>query len=128
MSALTSGAKPLVRFGLLLAMLMWSEGMEVASAQEVRGPEQAGKLVYELHCVRCHGPGGGGNGPQAAELLIRPADFHDQRIREKSDEQLLMSIEFGVLMTPMHTWRGRLTGDEMRNVLAYVRQLSEGAR
>ena len=87
-----------------------------------------GKLLYEVHCLRCHGAEGRGDGPQAKELAIRPADFHSPKIRIKSDEQWLTTIDFGRVSTPMDTWHGRLTEEEGRAVVAYLRRLVEHDR
>jgi hypothetical protein len=45
-----------------------------------------------------------------------------------SDEQLLASIEFGVVMSPMHARRGRLSEEEMQAAVAYVRRLAQRGR
>jgi len=97
-------------------------------AQESAGSALDGKVLYEWHCVRCHGAGGWGDGPQAKELRVPPANFHGPVVKMKSDEQLLTSIEFGLVLTPMHAWRGRLTEQEMQDVLAYVRLLGQRGR
>lgn len=96
-----------------------------SSAQELAGDVNAGKLIYEQRCQRCHGTGGWGDGPRADTLRVPPANFHGPMVKLKSDEQLLTSIEFGVVLSPMHAWRGRLSEQEMRDVLAYVRLLGQ---
>ena len=85
----------------------------------------AGKLVYEQHCQRCHGRGGWGDGPNARELRVPPANFHSPMINMKTDEQLVTSIEFGLVLSPMHAWRGVLGDQQMRDVVAYLRLLGQ---
>ena len=46
----------------------------------------------------------------------------------KSDEELLRTIEHGVVFVPMHSWRGQLTDGEMQDALAYVRLLAQEGR
>jgi len=58
-------------------------------------------------------------------LTIAPANFHRVKSFLKSDEELLRTIEHGVVFSPMHAWRGQLTDEEMQDVLAYVRLLSQ---
>jgi mono/diheme cytochrome c family protein len=97
-------------------------------AQELAGDASAGALIYEQRCARCHGVGGWGDGHQARDLIVPPTNFHSLMSQIKSDEQLLASIEFGVVMSPMHGWRDRLTPQQLRDVLAYVRMLSQRGR
>jgi mono/diheme cytochrome c family protein len=96
-----------------------------AAAQDYPPDLVRGKAVYERHCQGCHGPEGYGDGPAGESLTVRPADFHRLRSSLKSDEELLRTIEHGVVFSPMHSWRGQLTNEEMTDVLAYIRQLSQ---
>jgi len=97
-------------------------------AQDFPSDMALGKAVYERHCQRCHGPGGWGDGPEAAELKVGPANFHAFRSFLKSDEELLRTIEHGVVFSPMHSWRGQLSDGEMQDVVAYIRLLSQQGR
>ena len=118
---------------LFVAGLFWfsaMSGLTISSASaEDYPPDRAhGKTVYERHCQTCHGPSGRGDGPVAATLRIPPANFQRFHSFLKSDEELLRTIEHGVVFSPMHAWRGQLTDGEMQDVVAYIRQLSEQAR
>ena len=97
-------------------------------AQEYPPDVTRGKAVYERHCVSCHGPRGWGDGPNAVLLKIPPANFHRFNSFLKSDEELLRTIEHGVVYSPMHAWRGQLTDGEMQDVVAYIRLLSQQGR
>jgi mono/diheme cytochrome c family protein len=87
-----------------------------------------GKAVYQHHCQDCHGLTGRGDGPAATTLKVPPADFQRFRSFLKSDEELLRTIEHGVVFSPMHSWRGQLTDGEMQDAVAYIRLLSQQAR
>lgn len=87
-----------------------------------------GKQVYERHCIGCHGTGGWGDGPDAEALTVQPTNFHLFRSYLKSDEELRRTIEYGVVFSPMHAWHGQLTENEIHDVLAYVRLLSQQGR
>jgi mono/diheme cytochrome c family protein len=99
-----------------------------AYAQEYPPDLARGKGVYERHCHDCHGASGYGDGPKAATLKVRPANFHRFGSFLKSDEELLRTIEHGVVFSPMHSWRGQLTDGEMQDVVAYIRLLSQQGR
>ncbi|TLY18789.1 MAG: cytochrome c [Nitrospirae bacterium] len=102
--------------GLLFAPLL--------QAQEYPADITRGKGVYQRHCQACHGAGGLGDGPDAKDLKVAPANFHRFSSILKSDEELLRIIEHGVVFSPMHAWRGRLTDGEMQDVVAYIRLLA----
>ena len=97
-------------------------------AQEYPADSTRGKSVYQRHCEACHGVGGWGDGPDAQALKVPPANFHRFSSFLKSDEELLRTIEHGVVFSPMHSWRGQLTDGEMQDVVSYVRLLSQQGR
>lgn len=97
-------------------------------SQTLGGDAMAGKVIYEQHCQRCHGTGGWGDGPKAGELRVPPANFHGPILQMKTDEQLLTSVEFGLVMSPMHAFRGTLSDRELQDVVAYVRLLGQRGR
>jgi cytochrome c oxidase cbb3-type subunit 3 len=100
---------------ILLATTPW------ATAQVLRGNPKAGERVYQQQCLRCHGTNLDGNGPDSRDLIVPPADFRSPASRSKTDWELLVSIANGVLFTPMHSFRGKLTDEQMLDVLSYIR-------
>ncbi len=112
-----------------LCSLLAFEGFAgLSPAQDYPPDVTRGKAVYERHCQVCHGISGYGDGPEAAALKVRPANFHRVGSFLKSDEELLRTIEHGVVFSPMHSWRGQLTDGEMQDVVAYIRLLSQQER
>jgi len=107
-------------FGLLFALRL--------DAQEYPPDTPRGKAVYQRHCQGCHGAGGRGDGPDAKDVKVAATNFHRFMSVMKSDEELLRTIEHGVVFSPMHAWRGRLTDGEMQDVVAYIRLLAQQAR
>lgn len=94
-------------------------------AQDYPPDPVRGKVTYERHCQSCHGPAGRGDGPAVASLKIPPANFQRFQSFLKSDEELLRTIEHGIVFSPMHSWRGQLTDEEMQDVVAHIRLLSQ---
>lgn len=118
-------AKESIRVSLFLLLILGSLAAPPLYAQDYPPDLERGKAVYTRFCLSCHGSKGYGNGPAADSLVIAPADFHRVRSFLKSDEELLRTIEHGVVFSPMHSWRGQLTDEEMQDVLTYVRLLSQ---
>lgn len=94
-----------------------------AAAQDFPPDVTRGKAIYQRHCLSCHGAGGWGDGPDAAALRVPPANFHRFKSFLKSDEELLRTIEHGIVFSPMHSWQGQLTETERQDALAYIRLL-----
>lgn len=107
-------------FSLLVILLAsgWSH------AQEPTGNSSHGEAVYQKHCLRCHGTSGKGDGPDAPSLIVRPANFHSPESRSKSDSELRSAIIWGFAFSPMHGWWDRLSKEEMRDVISYIRRLA----
>jgi mono/diheme cytochrome c family protein len=100
----------------------------LAGAQDFPADTIRGKAVYEQHCLACHGPNGRGDGPDADAMKVPPSNFHRFKSYVKSDEELLRTIEQGVVFSPLHSWQGRLTETERQDALAYIRLLVQQGR
>lgn len=111
-------------FSVACALSVIIFGASWATGQTERGNPKAGQAVYEQQCVRCHGPKLDGNGPDGQYLIVRPANLQSQSSRTKTDWELLVTISNGVLFSPMHSFRGKLTDQQMLDVLSYIRIVS----
>ena len=111
--------KPLLASTVALILVATS----IAAAQAVRGNPKAGEAIYAKHCLRCHGEKLDGNGPDAQDLIVRPANFQSPHSRAKADWELLIALSNGVLFSPMHSYRGKLSDDQMLDVLSYIRSV-----
>lgn len=82
-----------------------------------------GALVYQAHCVQCHGLRGAGDGTAVDALAVAPANFRAQR---PSLAVALEALRGGVEGTPMAAWTGRLSDAEIVAVAHHVRGFFEG--
>ena len=99
-------------------------GSTWAAGQTARGNPREGQAVYEKTCLRCHGAKLDGKGPDSQDLIVRPADLQSIASRSKTDWELLIAISNGVLFSPMHGFRGKLTDQQMLDVLSYIRTVA----
>ncbi|MDH5641679.1 MAG: cytochrome c, partial [Nitrospira sp.] len=95
-------------------------------AQVHRGNPKAGQSVYQQQCLRCHGAELDGNGPDSRDLIVQPANLRSIISRSKTDWELLVAISNGVLFSPMHGFRDKLTDEQILDVLSYIRAVSPG--
>ena len=108
----------------LLLMTSW---LLMVPACVVRGvPDSAvdwGRVIYLERCAVCHGPQGRGDGPEAPFLSPRPASLISAGSSVKSDAEFLAVIANGKPRTAMPAWKDRLSEEQRREVLAYIRTL-----
>ncbi len=112
------------RFISALSIVTFLLAATLGAAQVGSSNLKRGQAVYDQHCARCHGKNGDGLGPDAQYLIVPPASFKSMRMMAKTDADLLMAISQGVLFSPMHGWRDRLSEQEMLDVIGYLRLLS----
>src|SRR5262245_49069379 len=83
-----------------------------------------GTRVFAQRCALCHGPDGHGDGPGSKALNPKPRNFHDAAyMSTRTDAQLLETIHKGKGAMPK--WGGVLSEDEIKAVLANVRELGK---
>lgn len=105
----------------VLAMVLVSSWVTA----EVRQPSpKQGEAIFLQHCAGCHGKAGDGLGPDMKDLIVPPVDFRSLKSRSKTDSELLLAISQGVLFSPMHGWRDRLSQEDMLDVLSYIRTIA----
>ncbi|MDP2343464.1 MAG: cytochrome c [Deltaproteobacteria bacterium] len=84
-----------------------------------------GQRIYEERCLECHGPQGRGDGPDRWLLTVRPRDLTSEHIaNEMSDDALFRVISEGIRPHSMPSFEYRLTEEERRAVISYVRTLA----
>lgn len=105
----------------VLAVIAWCSW---AYAQQGLGNPKNGQAVYEQNCLRCHGEHGDGNGLEGRYLIVPPANFQAPKSRLKTDFELYTIISFGIVVSPMHGWRDRLTEEQVWDVISYIRMLA----
>lgn len=69
-----------------------------------KSPEllEAGKKLYELHCLACHGEKGDGNGPVGQALVPKPRDFAKDPFKQGSKpDEVFLTLTHGVKDTAM---------------------------
>ena len=115
---------PHVWIGVLLLAVLGVE-LPAAHGQPATDPSQArietGKIVFVKHCAGCHGAEGTGEGYKL--LGPDPANLTSPATTKKSDAALLTTIHTG--KTNMPSWKVRLSEQDSRAVLAYIRTLSK---
>ena len=110
------------------AMQQRSPWIAPAGADTIKNPLkgnvtaiEAGKKVYAMYCVVCHGEKGKGNGVAASNLNPRPADHSSERVQKQTDGALYWKLSAG--RPPMASYAKTLTTQQRWQVVDYIRTL-----
>ena len=112
-----------------------------ADYREVRAPAdlwtnaaaiERGKAVYAARCALCHGERGGGDGPAAGGLSLKPASFSDAgMVAEMTEAYWFWRVSEGGVVEPfrsagsaMPAWKHELSVEDRWAVIAYQHSLS----
>jgi mono/diheme cytochrome c family protein len=111
--------------GLLLLWMLLSRGAGTPTATRTSD----GHSIFEAHCTVCHGPLGKGDGPGARVVGQKILDFTDATAMRAVSDRFLFDIikkgssQFG-RSNAMPAWGMKLTDEEIRAVVAYIRSLA----
>ena len=88
----------------------------------------AGQKLFEKTCAPCHGAGGKGDGKMAAQLDPKPSDLTDSEWKHgEKDGDIFTVIRDGSKGTGMKGFAGRMTSQDIWNVVNYLRTLGPGS-
>jgi mono/diheme cytochrome c family protein len=97
---------------------------------EIPGSAIAGHQIYLIRCQGCHGAGGRGDGPGAANLNIPPADFsQDTLLASGAFEAAFEKIRSGgggLHGSAMPAWGIMLVDGEVWDLVAYISTFQPG--
>jgi mono/diheme cytochrome c family protein/cbb3-type cytochrome oxidase cytochrome c subunit len=82
-----------------------------------------GKLLYVARCMTCHGCAGNGLGTYGGTLIVTPANFKADPIKDMPDDQWFWHVSEGVQGSVMPPWRESLTEKQRWEVISYVQQM-----
>ncbi|MFQ5840734.1 MAG: c-type cytochrome [Candidatus Methylomirabilales bacterium] len=88
---------------------------------------KAGAEIYQARCLKCHGPEGHGNAQVGMMIGAEIPDLGGAEVQKKSDHELLATIAKGRGKMPPFEYMG-LSPEDIRNVLAYIRNLRQWGR
>jgi thiol-disulfide isomerase/thioredoxin len=81
---------------------------------------QRGELLYQVHCNRCHGPGGRGDGADAASLKTPPHDLATTT-SNWSEDRIRQTIVEGKKGTPMLAFGSTFSDRQLDDLVAHLR-------
>jgi cytochrome c6 len=105
---------------LTVALLAVGFGRAVKAAPAAAA-DDAGKMTFEANCSICHDEDGSGDTPIGMSLGI--PDLRSDEVQKLSDDELIAIVTNG--KDPMPSFKDKLTADEIKGVIAYVRTFAK---
>jgi mono/diheme cytochrome c family protein len=90
---------------------------------------ETGRDAFHKHCQACHGDKGDGKTFAANVLNPPPKNFTAEKSKQTlTTKRMLRSVSKGRTGTAMMPWESRLTAEEIRAVVTYVREKLMGLK
>ncbi len=112
---------------LAFGTALWAQGKWEAppEAKKLKNPLPKsdkviaqGKKLAETNCVPCHGTSGKGDGPAAAALPVKPANWTSAAVQAEADGEIFWKITNG--RGPMPPWK-HLPDNDRWALVHYIR-------
>jgi len=94
--------------------------MAVILAADLRAQGDAAKS-FKTNCALCHAPDGSGSSPTGKALKAK--DLRSPEVQQQSDPDLTLAVTKGKGKMP--AFGGKLKPDEIKAMVAYVRELAK---
>jgi cytochrome c6 len=93
----------------------------LAASSVTYAQKNDGQAIFQQACVGCHGP----DGKAATDTgkRLQAADLTASDIQQKSDSELAKTVKSGKGKMP--AWEGKLSDDEIKAVVGYVKELGK---
>jgi mono/diheme cytochrome c family protein len=107
----------LAALNLIFAMILLPLGAAVA-----RDDAKEGEQLWKTKCAMCHGPDGAAGTAMGKKLNMKPVTAPE--IQKKTDAELAAIVTKG--KDKMPPYDGKLTKEQIQQVVAYMRTLAKG--
>jgi mono/diheme cytochrome c family protein len=95
---------------------------------DVKASAASGSTRYFTECSACHGSDGRTPTPLGRWMYPRAADLTSEQVQSFSDQELFWIIQNGIRFTGMPAFGKVETGDQIWNLVNYVRTMRDALR
>ena len=84
---------------------------------------ETGRDIFFKHCKACHGDKGAGKTFAANVLIPSPKNFTSEKSKQElTKKRMIKSVADGRKGTAMMPWKSRLSQQEIKAVVSYIRK------
>ena len=84
---------------------------------------ETGRDIFFKHCKACHGDKGDGKTFAANVLMPSPKNFTSEKSKQElTEKRMIKSVTDGRKDTAMMPWKSRLSQQEIKAVVNYIRK------
>jgi mono/diheme cytochrome c family protein len=98
-------------------------GSNIPAVSSTPGPAAMAKELYQTNCAICHKETGKGGKVIVDGKELDPEDLTAEKIKKMTDEKLIGHITEGIEDEGMPAFKDKLSADEIKTVVAFVRAL-----
>lgn len=103
----------------------------ISNLNSEKTPESADELasarkIYSETCIKCHKEDGKGGVQQIDDRKIKAPDFTSERMRKEDDKDFIETIENGAKEDGMPAFKGRLSDEDIKNLVKFIRSEFQG--
>ncbi len=84
------------------------------------------KNIYKEICSNCHKEDGTGGKTTIEGKTINAENFRTEKMKNMADEKYFKYIENGILDEGMPAFKGKLTDDQIKSVVKFIRKEFQG--
>jgi mono/diheme cytochrome c family protein len=85
------------------------------------------RKIYSEKCVNCHKENGSGGVTVLDDgTKIKAPNFMSERLKKDADDDWIETIENGAKEDGMPAFKGKITDDEIKNLVKYIRREFQG--
>ncbi len=88
----------------------------------------ATRKIYSEKCVNCHKENGTGGISEIDGKKIKAPNFTSERMKKDPDSDFIEAIENGAKEDGMPAYKGKLTDDEIKNLVKFIRSEFQGKK
>jgi mono/diheme cytochrome c family protein len=84
------------------------------------------RKIYSEKCIKCHKEDGTGGVTDIDGTKIKAPNFTSDRMKKSSDKDFVETIEKGAKEDGMPAFKGKISDDDIKNLVKYIRRNFQG--